>query len=259
MTSPNTSHSHDTSQGRRHRRSASSAHHGPRPEWQESKSKEPARRGRRRFGLLLTAVALGVFVWFLPVLVTHTGLLNWIVARATGDLKGSATVKSASLGWFSPVRVSGIQVRDTQGNVVVDVPELAGDTPLAKLALNWKRPGTFTLTQPTVRVVLRGDGSNVEDLIANYLTGPSGEPVAVGLNVIDATIQVQDASGGTPWTIEKFNLALATSNQKDGPMTLAASGLMPEGATAGKFDVKLATGPESRAQLQAEGLPMGRL
>lgn len=201
---------------------------------------------------------LAALVWAAPLLVTHTPLLGWILAQATGDLNGSATLRSASLGWFSPVSVSGIEVRDPQGTLVADVPEASGDRSLVKLATNWRQLGTITLERPTIHVVLRGDGSNVEDLIANYLTGPSGKPVGIELKIVDATIHVRDAAGGPAWTIEKLNLSLAASDQEGGPMTLAASGIVPDGAGAGRFEIKLQTGEENQVAMTTSSLPLVR-
>jgi len=219
-----------------------------------------AGHGRRRAALIIMILVAAAVVWFLPVLVTRTPLLGWIVARATGELDGTATIGSASLGWFSPVRASGLRVVDKQGALVADVPALAGDATLAKLATNWRRLGTLTIERPTIHVVLRGDGSNIEDLIAKYLKSPGGgKPVAVELRVVDATIDVQDQTGAGRWTIEKVNITVATSDQKDGPLTVAVSGELPNGAAAGRFDVKLQTGKDGRLDLETSGLELAKL
>ena len=219
----------------------------------------PARRGRRGIKLLFALAVMGVLIWLLPAIVARTPLLDWIMGRATADLNGTASIGSLSLGWFSPVEASGVKVKDKQGEVVAEVPELSSDKTLLKLATNWKQLGTFTLQRPTINVVLGPDGSNLEELIAKYMTGPSGEPVAVELKVVDATIHVHDQAGSAPWSIEKFNLTVTTSDQKDGPTSLTASGVVPGADQAGQFTVAATLGPDSRVQLQTQGFQTANL
>ncbi|NLE40043.1 MAG: DUF748 domain-containing protein [Pirellulaceae bacterium] len=222
-------------------------------------SKSPRRRGRFGRWFALLAIALAAFVWFLPMLAARGPLLNWAVGRATPELNGTVAIGSASLGWFSPVRVSNVEVADPEKNLVFELPAAAGDTSLARLAWNPKRLGTFTLERPTIHVVLRPDGSNIEDLIAGYLTGPSGEPVAVRVEVKDATIHVKDHGASEPWTIEKFNLSLATSDKAGGPIELTASGTLPDRGQAGEFAVKLVMDQQNRLGIKTTGLELARL
>ncbi|HBO46396.1 MAG TPA: hypothetical protein DD670_21200, partial [Planctomycetaceae bacterium] len=246
------------SRGQQQRRSAAERQ-SRRDDSEARPGKSPRRRGRfpRRFALL--AVALLVFVWLLPMLIAHSPLLNWAVGKATTDLNGTIAIGSASLGWFSPIRVSGVEVTDREKNPVVELPAVGGDTSLARLAWNSKRLGTFTLERPTIHVVLRPDGSNIEDLIAGYLTGPSGEPVAVRVEVKDATIHIKEDGASAPWTIEKFNLSLATSDKAGGPMELTASGTLPDRGQAGAFAVKLDVDQQSRLKIKTTGLELARL
>ena len=124
---------------------------------------------RRRWRLLTTLAVLAVFVWLLPMIVANTPLLPWIVKQATAELNGSATIQSASLGWFSPVGATGIEVRDKDGKSVVSIASLNGDRPLVAILCDYTNLGTFRLVGTKVSAVLRDDGSNVEDVLAKYL------------------------------------------------------------------------------------------
>ena len=131
-------------------------------------SARPARK-RRRWRLLSTLAVLAIIVWSLPMIVANTPLLPWIVKQATANLNGTATVQSASLGWFSPVGATGIKIKDKDGKSVVSVASVNGDRPLAAILCDYTNLGTFHLYGTQVSAVLRDNGSNVEDMLANYL------------------------------------------------------------------------------------------
>ena len=75
---------------------------------------------RRHWRWMLVLAVLAVIVWLLPGIVVHTPLLRWILGKATADLNGTVTVQSASLGWFSPIAVEGVEVKDAQGKIGAD-------------------------------------------------------------------------------------------------------------------------------------------
>ena len=86
---------------------------------------------RRRGSRLLLLALLGIgFLWLSPTIVAKTGLLGYIVNSATSDLDGSVDVRSASLGWFSPITLWDVEVRDADGGLVARVPKVVGDRSL---------------------------------------------------------------------------------------------------------------------------------
>jgi len=230
-------------------------------EWraQRDERAKPARprRGARR--LLVGVVLLVGLVWAAPILVAHSPLLGWVIDQAAADLEGSVSVESASLGWFSPPRVSGVKVVDRNGELVIELPAAEGEKTLLGLVTNLSRLGTFQLDRPTVHVELRDEGSNIEELIAKYLAKPTSQPRAVDLKINDGTVLVRDRPGATPWTIEKLQVSLSTSAEVGGPMALAASGVLPGEEPQGRFDVQWTMDKSNRLVVQAESLALARL
>jgi hypothetical protein len=184
-------------------------------------------------------IVLGVVVWLAPIMVAHSPLLHWVLARAAVDLHGSVSTGSASLGWFSPVGLSELEVRDTDGKLVLKVPAVTSERSLASILWNLSRPGKFRIEKPRLDVVLRPDGSNVEDLVAEYLL-PSDRPTPeIQIEIVDATAVIHDHNGRREWTIEKLQLTLSTSPDPAKPFALRVSGVIPEPEGAGRFDVAL--------------------
>ncbi|MBN1910917.1 MAG: hypothetical protein JW818_14320 [Pirellulales bacterium] len=220
-------------------------------------AKGRAARPKRRWGrrIVVLGLLLLIVIFFLPTIIAKTPLLGWVITLATGDLQGTATVESAQLGWFSPIGVSQLQIHDPQGKLVLEVPQASGDRSLLGLLLNMTDLGTFRLERPEVHVVLREDGTNVEDLIAKYLTGPSGKPISCKVEIVDGTVTLEDATDGRTWTIEPFGLAFAMSASGETPMTLFASGTILDPAQPGQFKIDLAL--PSGATGSASAVPSG--
>ena len=119
-----------------------------------------------RLGFFL--IALATLAWFLPAIIVNTPVLGWVVRKASGSLKCAISVQSASLGWLSPISISGIAVRDEQNQALVEVERITSDKTLFAILSNYTQLGEFRLERPTVSLVLREGGSNVEDLLANF-------------------------------------------------------------------------------------------
>ena len=112
--------------------------------------------------LLVGLVALG------PTVVSWTPLGRQLAGRFA-PVDGSVEIESLSIGWFTPLYVTGIVARDPAGEIVAQVASVQGDKPLWALLLNRSDLGQFDVDQPAASVVLRDDGSNVEDLLRPLL------------------------------------------------------------------------------------------
>jgi len=76
------------------------------PDAKATKKKQP-----HRWRLLTMLATLGVIVWFCRS--SSRKRRCWPGAEnATSDLNGSVSVKSASLGWLSPLEIRDVEVKD---------------------------------------------------------------------------------------------------------------------------------------------------
>src|SRR5437879_4512631 len=116
--------------------------------------------------LLVVLVLLAVLVFFAPAAIVKTGLWKSILASATPELAHQLDVGSLKLRWLSPIEFHDVVVKDAGGQTLAQLPVVRGTKSLLQIALNSRDLGTFEVDDPKVAVVLRRDGSNVEDLLA---------------------------------------------------------------------------------------------
>ena len=214
----------------------------------ESTPSEPPKKRRRRWVFLaILLMLLGVV--FLPKIVAHTPALNWIVGSAASDLRGSLSVESASLGWFSPVVLRDVRLEDSEGRPVLEVPKLSGKKSLLAILLNSSLLGEFQLDKPKLSISLRDGGSNVEDVLADYLaTDEESQRVGLRLKVIDGSVSIVDTAAERTWRIDNLQLTLATSSDPTRPVELEASAAIADPTSPGRLTVKLTLGAASAAK-----------
>jgi hypothetical protein len=177
--------------------------------------------------------------WLLPTLVGHTPLVSWIASRAAADVNGRIEVQSASLGWFSPIRLYGLKIVDQEGRPVVEVPEVHGDRALTAMIWNAANVGRFRLEGPKFTVVVRDNGSNVEEVFAKYLAPREKKNIDVAVEIVDGSISIEDARSQRAWQIDKFNLDLALPADRSRPLELKTSGLLAGSQRGGSFDLAM--------------------
>lgn len=207
--------------------------------------KRAAPRHRSGWRWLAAAVLLLVLLWLLPTLVAKTPLRNWALRSAVADLKGDVTARSASLGWFSLPKLSGLEIRDEQGQTVLEIPEIGTDRSLLSLLWDYSRLGRIRLQRPTLNVVLREEGSNVEDVLASYLA-PSDQPwkpVDVGLEIVDGKVSISDPRTGQAWQIDGFQLSLVMPADQTKPLGLKTSGTVTDPQRPGSFSAEMKMHP----------------
>ena len=185
--------------------------------------RRPPRRKRRHLAvggiLLLTMVVLVVL---LPTILVHTPLLGFFARRAV-RLDGSLAFQSASLGWFSPTSITGIVVRDGQGETVLEADQLTINRSLPRLIFNSKNLGTLRIEKPRLSAKLFRDGSNLQTVLARWLDPPqpaggasaggSGAGVDLSVEVADGEATVVHQETQQSWHIANFQLAVDLARQ----------------------------------------------
>jgi len=240
---------------------------------EQRREAEPTKKpksSRWKLRLVTLAAFLLAIVWLLPMIVTNTPLLGTILGSATADLDGKLTLDSASLGWFSPIEARGIQLTDSEGQPAVRVERVAGDKTLLAMLLDMSSFGKFRIENPKLTLVLRDGGSNLEQILAEYLK-PSDEPSsAVGLQVeiVDGSVTVEDADGGRSWQLDNLQLALSMSAAAAAPIDLNMSADIAGRQLGDKLAAKLhleqdaegkSTIGSGNASIESTGFPLDML
>ncbi|MBN1394577.1 MAG: hypothetical protein JW959_06110 [Pirellulales bacterium] len=205
----------------------------------------PAKRKKRRpWRLPLTLALLAALIWLLPAIVANSPLPGWIVRKAAADLNGTVSIRSTSLGWFAPAVASGVEVKDAAGNTVLSVPSISSERSLAGMLRDWKNIGRIHVSKPKIFLELDDEGSNVEELLANYLAPREAEEAAkeaptsaVGfsLRIDDAEVTIVDRASGKNWQIRALSLELDAPRGAAGAIGAKLSAELLGGEKPGKL------------------------
>lgn len=196
-----------------------------RPETRPVRSRKPL--------VIIGGLLFGALVWFAPTIALKSPLKDRILSSATSDFRGNITVGSVSAGWLSPIQATDIVAFDTEGNRIGEFASVRVEKNLVSLIGDRSDVGKIEIQRPVVNVILRPDGSNVEDAIAEYLK-PSESSGSIGceISIVEGTVHVTDAVTGRQWTATNLGLAATLPQEAGAPLTVNIdSGL---GSTAGQ-------------------------
>jgi translocation and assembly module TamB len=185
-------------------------------------------------GLLLAALA-----WFAPLIAGATGLWKSLLASAAPELAGKIDAKSLSLSWLSPIVARQVRLRDANGQPLAEVESVRTQRSLLELVLYRDDAGQVLLTKPHLLLVLRADGSNLEDFLSSLAkrSSASSSPLGFSLQIAEGSVDVDDTISGRPWGLADvsgdFQWPAAEDKPKTGKITAAvlAPGNEPEAPT----------------------------
>jgi hypothetical protein len=193
-------------------------------------AKAPKRRSSRLSWLvsrlLVVVILLVVVVFFAPSLLATRGVWKKLLAIASPDLAKQVDAKSVQLGWLSPLEIRDAVVLDVAGQPMATVGQIKSQKSLLALALGYPHLGTVEIVEPQAKVVLRADGSNVEDFLAKLPKQPakpakplsSNAGVGVTLVVSKGLVGIEDRIAGRIWRIEDLAAQLESPSSGSEPL-----------------------------------------
>ncbi len=245
----------------------------------DSDYSRPRSRGRQRGRplrkLLILLVVAVVAVAALPTIVAHSPLRNALLSYALPDGSLRVTAGAASLGWFSPPVLSGIEVRDIAGQPLATIESIrVSRSPLA-LASNFNDLGEVEIARPVVFLAVRPDGTNWQAALAPLIeqtqqsaAGGDEKPVVatwpvVAVRVVDGTVLVEETATGARWRLSGLHAKIDTRGVRQGLPVVSLAGLLDAGGVANpavaaaSFALAL-TNEQGRQQLtwQVQNLPL---
>jgi hypothetical protein len=112
------------------------------------------KRHRLKRVVWVTVIILVVLVLAGPWIVAHTGLRDLLINKILGSPDLTASTKSASFGWFSPLSVDGLKIESKQGHFRAEVEKVNADQPWPKLIASSPELGSITIEKPHIFVQL---------------------------------------------------------------------------------------------------------
>ncbi len=201
----------------------------------------PPRKGKWLKRLVIGSTLLLVLVLVAPMIIANTPLRDAPLRLAMQSLHGTVHAGGASLSWFAPISYSDIEIRAANGELLLAVPKISSERSLFDIITHLSDLGSFRIERPQVSLVLRRDGSNLEDVIsspANSLQQPpepaaetgSSQPVklpTLSLEIVDGSINISDTSTKQRWQVDKFNFLVRTSSECPLPVEVKMSAEVP--------------------------------
>ncbi len=214
----------------------------------ETSVRPPKRKRRRLTVFAILIVGLALLVGLLPTIIVHTPLMAFFVHRAA-MVDGRISFQSASIGWFSSASVSGIVICDKQNETVMEADRLTCDRSLLKLLFNPSNVGVLQIEKPRFSVKLTPDGSNLETLLAHWLTGQctSSRGVDLSLEVADGEATIVDQETQRTWHVTGLRFALDMSRRLAWPTRVEVDATLDDrghpGSLAWKSHLKASDAP----------------
>jgi len=169
-------------------------------------------RSQQRRLYVLGAVAMfGLLILGLPSLVSHSPLGRSLVASAAAQQGLQLTAESLRIGWFTPLRLTGIQIRSqSTGNHFRIARIDSGLTVTDMLQGIHNQLGKFSIRGVDIQCTMNeGRCSLEDDLQALLESDGSSESFPTGaISVEDISVAVMDASTGKTWKLTQSSAQL---------------------------------------------------
>ena len=222
-------------------------------------------RGGRLQKWILLVGGLLLLTWAAPMIAAHTPLRNMILGSVCGDINGTVTAGSASLGWFSPVVLSDVEIREVDGSLIAAAKTVTLHTSLLSLLTADNSYGRVDVQSPELHIKCAHRDTNLEAVLARYLDGPStGSIPDAAIQVSDGAIMIDDLVTQARWRIDEFKGKIRLNPDGLPPLQMEASGsvVQPDRATqfSANFETTLgdtiAKEPFGQLTVHAENLPL---
>ena len=110
----------------------------------------------RRSSILLLggAVVVSLILLLLPTLACNQGWVQSLLNRQLAKRKLSATIESVSIGWFAPMTLTDVAVRDDAGSWQLDAKQVIGQRTLLQLLRDQVELGVLTIVDPQLTLAI---------------------------------------------------------------------------------------------------------
>lgn len=224
---------------------------------------------------LLFLLGIAALAWFAPSIIVKSSWRDKVVASAMQGFPGRIAIGSASAGWLSPIELTDTSAFDAQGQEILTISSIRTGKNLFSLLLDHREIGTVRVEQPKLKLELRPDGSNVEDLVNPWLAAQkSSTPVGFGIEIVDGSVEGANADGSSKWRLDRINTEIKIPVDRKSTTVRAKTEIATEGSPAGSLIADIQWNQaapttaaasanetasnlgEGTATIQTEGLPL---
>jgi hypothetical protein len=147
----------------------------------------------RRWATIVIVAIVGV-IGFLPSVIGSKRVYEPLLKRfQAGDF--ALSIEAASLRWFSPTSLRGIELSDSQGQHLLSVREIRNDRGLLSSLFSGRQMGQLMIVEPKLDIELITDGSNLERLDEALKSSPNDSRSGnTALPLINIAILLKSAS-----------------------------------------------------------------
>ncbi len=162
---------------------------------------------RRRMYLLGGMVLLTMLVLGAPSLVSHSSIGRSILSRIAAGYGLDATASSLRIGWITPLRVTGLEIRGAAAGSELVVDQLDSELTVMDLLGSSNHPlGEIVLRGVNLACTMNEGRCSLEDDLTTFLQMPAEGPPSTGsLKLQDVTVMVTDKLGGGVWEVAQSN------------------------------------------------------
>ena len=155
------------------------------------------RRGRRwgRWILACAIIAL-VPVVFAPQIVAWSPLRHELPRLRMPGFKGQIRVARASLSWWGPTTLWDLELDAPDGKPFYKVAKVTENPGISSAFFRGDDPLDIRVENPVVILVLRPDGSNIEDALAPVLEHAVKSQRRKSIVATDGSLNVTDSTTG---------------------------------------------------------------
>lgn len=113
-------------------------------------------------------VALFIVAAALPTILSMESVQPSMIGQINGTIPGHIEIKNYSLSWFGGVKIEGFQLKDPNGDLVVDFEKFETHTPLYKILLNKTVDANTQIQSLNARIVKNPSGkTNLEESLGS--------------------------------------------------------------------------------------------
>ena len=171
-------------------------------------SSSTTRRPRRALRYAIVGLVFVGIAWWAPTIIVNSPLKSTIESVVSSSFAGQVSIGTISAGWLSPIAIEDIVAQDEQGETVFQVRSARTEKTLAALLFDRSQLGTIAIHQPQVNLILRADGSNLEDFVAPLQKESQTSPVDWRVDVSQGAVVVTDRESTKKSTVDKIELTV---------------------------------------------------